>query len=68
MELTPPCNLIMNAYVVRIKKDAQASNVRQLVPYAGIILIRFTDPAFAISAQNYFRNLGTPTSIKYINV
>jgi len=37
-------------FVVRIKKDAQASHFRQLVPYAGFNLIRFTDPAFAISA------------------
>ncbi|KAF7779356.1 hypothetical protein PMAN_a0229 [Pseudoalteromonas marina] len=37
-------------FIARIKKDAQASRFRQLVPYAGINLIRFTDPAFAISA------------------
>jgi len=41
-----------NHFIVRIKKDAQASYFRQLVPYAGINLIRFTDPAFAISATN----------------
>jgi len=40
----------LSRLVLYAKKWRTSTCLRQLVPYAGVSLIRFTDPAFAISA------------------